>query len=748
MRVGKTDNNFNRSFIVDANGQILQKTQGTRILRNLVVNGQILASFGEGQSFSQPNNPDGSVNFTVINETDIAFQKIDSAYPLATPGSYQVRAGDSLRSIAQAFFGDAELWYLIADGNGLQGDAGLCVGMLLSIPNRVGTVHNTADTFKPYNPARMVGPEIPNLGMPSAPTAPVSQSGSNQCAQTGIIIAAVLVAVLITVATLGAASALAAAAGVVVGATASIAFGVTVGAVAGFASSLASQGVMIAGGLQKDINWTDVAVGVAIGAGTGAFSAMAAGTKAATSAAGYVGKLVKNGMSGMKMSETAIQSAQNASVLATRTIVTSAQYAAINVVNDAIGQGIRIAAGSQDGFNWRSSVAAVVSGAVSGAAGMVGRARSVRNLAAGMSGDLVGSVGANFLLNNGNFDPTQFAADTAATLGGNLSARLSYARTAANAPDACFVAGTLVHTSEGLKPIESLAGGEMVLARDEASGELGYRRVLGTRVTPHQAILRVEAWSPDGRHEVLRTTAEHPFRVKDQGWKAAHLLQAGDVLIDCEDRPFAVECLVREAVFETVYNIEVEAFHTYHVGVAGIWVHNTCGRKRSANEMLGADDARPSRSNDPRSGPGQGKVVGKLSEDGKQFFGPITFLEHGYLNRRAQTVLDGNNRPHYARGQVDAVWRNAPRSPISGAVRDPNTNRPLSWDGTYRKGKWEMGHLPGKEYRYLKEDLRTGQIHPEFFFREFTNPENYQPEGVEENRSHKYEAKTNPHRQN
>lgn len=37
---------------------------------------------------------------------------------------------------------------------------------------------------------------------------------------------------------------------------------------------------------------------------------------------------------------------------------------------------------------------------------------------------------------------------------------------------------------------------------------------------------------------------------------------------------------------ETVYNIEVEDFHTYHVGAAGIWVHNTCGRgsKRTATQ--------------------------------------------------------------------------------------------------------------------------------------------------------------------
>ncbi|HEX8884455.1 MAG TPA: polymorphic toxin-type HINT domain-containing protein [Noviherbaspirillum sp.] len=754
--VSKTGSNYSRSFIVDANGQILQKKQGDSILRNLVVNGQVLASYGKGQDPTRPYNTDETVNFIDINETDIAFQKIDSAYPLATPGSYQVRAGDSLQSIAQAFFGDASMWYVIADANGLQSDAGLFAGMALSIPNRVGTVSNNAGTYKPFDMGRLIGPNAPYVSMPKAPPPPPPpQASNNQCAQTGIMIATVLAAVVVSMITAGIATAVigpmlsavgGGGAAVVIGAVGGAALG-------GFTGSLASQGVTIAAGQQTAINWVDAGIDAAIGAATFVASAAMgpvgsiAGKVAATGAK-FASKLVQVTMRSAQVAETAIQSVQKAGVLAARVVANSAQYAAVNVVNDAIAQGIRINTGRQDSFNWRSTTAAAVSGAVSGAAGVAGRAGSMRSFGAGVTADLAGGVGANFLLNDGVFDPTQFAADSVATLRGNIGARLSYAGVARESPDACFVAGTLVHTSEGLKPIESFVGGEMVLARDEASGELAYRRVLGTRVTPCQAILRVEAWSPDGRHEMLRTTAEHPFRVKDHGWKAAHLLQAGDVLIDCEDQPLAVESLVQEEVFETVYNIEVEEFHTYHVGVAGIWVHNTCGRKRSANEMLGADDARPSRSNGPRSGPGKGKVVGKLSEDGKQFFGPITFREHEYLNRRAQTVLDGNNRPHYAPGQVKIVWGNAPRSPISGAVRDPNTNRQLSWNGTSRKGMWDMGHLPGKEYRSLKEGLRTGEIHPEFFFREYFNPENYQPEGINENRSHRFEATTNLHKQN
>lgn len=48
-----------------------------------------------------------------------------------------MRAGDTLAGIAQSLWGDASLWYLIADANGLAGSEPLAAGRLLSIPNKV-----------------------------------------------------------------------------------------------------------------------------------------------------------------------------------------------------------------------------------------------------------------------------------------------------------------------------------------------------------------------------------------------------------------------------------------------------------------------------------------------------------------------------------------------------------------------------------------------------------------------------------
>ena len=50
---------------------------------------------------------------------------------------------------------------------------------------------------------------------------------------------------------------------------------------------------------------------------------------------------------------------------------------------------------------------------------------------------------------------------------------------------------------------------------------------------------------------------------------------------------------VAEGTNETVYNIEVAEFHTYHVGQIGVWVHNdNCGQKRLRSSSEG-EDANP-----------------------------------------------------------------------------------------------------------------------------------------------------------
>nr|WP_257722047.1 hemagglutinin repeat-containing protein [Janthinobacterium sp. B9-8] len=141
-------------------------------------------------------------------------------------------------------------------------------------------------------------------------------------------------------------------------------------------------------------------------------------------------------------------------------------------------------------------------------------------------------------------------------------------------PPACFVAGTLVETSAGLKPIETFVGGELVWSRSDETGEYGFRPVLATKATSDQTIYHLQVRNSAGVEESLRTTAEHPFWIQDQGWLKASLLAADMVLLDRLNKPLTVISLSVESATETVFNIQVAEFQTYHVGEFGVWVHN------------------------------------------------------------------------------------------------------------------------------------------------------------------------------
>ncbi len=49
-------------------------------------------------------------------------------------------------------------------------------------------------------------------------------------------------------------------------------------------------------------------------------------------------------------------------------------------------------------------------------------------------------------------------------------------------PNACFAAGTMVHTDKGLMPIEQVRVGTRVLAQPELGGGRDYRRVTNTTI--------------------------------------------------------------------------------------------------------------------------------------------------------------------------------------------------------------------------------------------------------------------------
>jgi hypothetical protein len=74
----------------------------------------------------------------------------------------------------------------------------------------------------------------------------------------------------------------------------------------------------------------------------------------------------------------------------------------------------------------------------------------------------------------------------------------------------------------------------------------------------------------------IEATPEHPFWVEGKGFVVAKRLARSDLLADHEGRTYAVETVSERKGRFTVYNLEVEATHTYYAGEAGWWIHNDC----------------------------------------------------------------------------------------------------------------------------------------------------------------------------
>jgi hypothetical protein len=196
-------------------------------------------------------------------------------------GKVVVQNETSLEQLAQRIYGTTQLWYVLADANGLNHDSELIEGASLNAPNvRVNT--NDANTFKPYNPGEAIGSTTP--GLPYIPPPP-----KNGCAKIAMVIM-IVVAIVVTAVTYGAAAGAmstmlssAAAVGAAAGGV-TVAGAMAAGFVAGVAGSIASQAIGSAMGVTS-FSWRQVAVdGITTAITMGAGAAMANAGKAAVEA--------------------------------------------------------------------------------------------------------------------------------------------------------------------------------------------------------------------------------------------------------------------------------------------------------------------------------------------------------------------------------------------------------------------------------------------------------------------------------
>ena len=137
----------------------------------------------------------------------------------------------------------------------------------------------------------------------------------------------------------------------------------------------------------------------------------------------------------------------------------------------------------------------------------------------------------------------------------------------------CFVAGTLVTTEDGQKPIEEIEVGDKVLSEDETTGEVAVKTVTETYINETDELIHIGV-----NGETISATPTYPFYVDKLGWTLARSLRAGDVLVLSNGELVTVEWVQHEILESPikVYNFEVQDFHTYFVGECGVLVHNWC----------------------------------------------------------------------------------------------------------------------------------------------------------------------------
>lgn len=138
-----------------------------------------------------------------------------------------------------------------------------------------------------------------------------------------------------------------------------------------------------------------------------------------------------------------------------------------------------------------------------------------------------------------------------------------------NNPCGCLPEGTSITTKDGIKPIEQIRVGDLVLAKDTETGIQAYKPVEKLFSSESEEIFTIKIGDT-----LIDTTGNHPFWVKGKGWVPAEELQPGDQLETEDGKLLAVDALTVNYEATKVYNFTVSDFHTYYVSDLSILTHN------------------------------------------------------------------------------------------------------------------------------------------------------------------------------
>jgi hypothetical protein len=151
-------------------------------------------------------------------------------------------------------------------------------------------------------------------------------------------------------------------------------------------------------------------------------------------------------------------------------------------------------------------------------------------------------------------------------------------------PCGCFIAGTLIYTDHGFKKIEDIKVGDWVWSYNDTTHAYAKKRVKRLFTYERDTVYQIHIGKA-----VVKATSDHPFFVGGR-WLKVHDLKAGDSVLSYTGAKMAISAIGILVVHTTVYNFEVEGYHSYYVSPDKILVHNAGGcntKPRSYEKKIG-----------------------------------------------------------------------------------------------------------------------------------------------------------------
>jgi hypothetical protein len=133
----------------------------------------------------------------------------------------------------------------------------------------------------------------------------------------------------------------------------------------------------------------------------------------------------------------------------------------------------------------------------------------------------------------------------------------------------CFAAGTAVRTIDGLRTIESIRPGDLVLSQDEKTGTISYNPVVNVFHNPPKETLKL---SFEGSDETILPTDIHRFWKAGHGWVMARDLKPGDTLRTVGGS-VVVQSIEPDRT-QPVFNLRVANARDYFVGGLSVLAHD------------------------------------------------------------------------------------------------------------------------------------------------------------------------------